>query len=471
MTLYRDALLGKSDDKIVSFTSSIDEDRLIVNEVIEVLIAHVHHLRSEGLIPYEVGDKALKALRELLKNSDELFRFKVEDVHEAVEVYLMNALGVDAGWIPLGRSRNDHVATALRLKTKRLVVELIGEMLKFREVLLKKACSYLEIPLPLTTHLQSAQVSTVAHYLTYIEEMLSNYTSIIYAVLDVFVDKSPLGAGAIAGTTVPLNRLELARLLGFNSLVNNTLLATGSRDFICVVASVITSLAVSLSRIAEDFIIWGTPQFNYIEPPTTHLATSSMMPHKKNLVTMEVLRAWGGEAVGHLAAILSVVKAVPSGYNLDLQEVTKHLLKLILNTIEALTIVRDFVEGTEFKEETLRNEVYKYPITITDLAEFISVKYGKPYREVHRELALLMKELGEFDMNKVCNELSRRLGISLEELHRAITPENVLKARRVVGSPNPELMLETIRNFKAVLNSDYDRYAALISRLVIPNEY
>ncbi|MEM0361374.1 MAG: argininosuccinate lyase [Sulfolobales archaeon] len=463
MTFYREALLGESKDRIVSFISSMDEDRLIVKEVIEVLIAHVDHLRSKGLIPYEVGGRALEVLKELLKNSDELFKLKAEDVHEAIEIYLTNALGVDAGWIPLGRSRNDHVATALRLKTKRLLVELVGEALKLREVLLKKARNHLNTLLPLTTHLQVAQISTVAHYLTYIEEMLSNYTSIFYHVLEDLIDKSPLGAGAVAGTTVPLDRSELARLLKFKGLVNNTLLATGSRDFICVVASLIASLAVSISRIAEDFIIWTTPQFNYIEPPLHHLATSSMMPHKKNLVTMEVIRAWGGEAIGHLTAILSAVKAVPSGYNLDLQEITKHLLKLITNTLEALTILRDFIEGVEFKEEVLRGDAYKYPLTITDLAEFLSIKYGKPYREVHKVLASLMRELSTSDISKICEALSSRLGISLEELRSIVIPENVLNARKVLGSPNPELVLKMIEDSERTLSNDYSIYEALIN--------
>ncbi len=461
MTFYRNALLGGTDEKIVNYISSMDEDKLIVDEVIEVLIAHVTHLTDKGLIPCEVGSKALKALHELLKEKDRdlLFKLRAEDIHEALEAYLTDVLGVDAGWVSLGRSRNDHVATALRLKMKKLVIKLIGELLAFREVLLKKARKNLDILLPLSTHLQPAQVSTAAHYLMYVEEMLASYTNIIRHVLNEFIDKSPLGSGAVAGTTVPLDRFELARLLRFNGLVKNTLLATGSRDFIYVTASVITSLAVSMSRIAEDFIVWATPQFNYIEPPTSHLATSSMMPHKKNLVTMEVLRAWGGEAVGHLTAILTVMKATPSGYNLDLQEVTKHLLRLILNTIEAVTILKDFIENMEFKKEVLHSDACKYPLTVTDIAELLSIRYNKPYREVHKELASLMKEFRASDISKIYKEISSRLGISLEELINAATPENALGARKVVGSPNPELVLKSIEECEEVLNTDLSWYA------------
>ncbi|MEM1983021.1 MAG: argininosuccinate lyase [Sulfolobales archaeon] len=471
MTFYRDALLGKSTDKIVIFTSSLDEDKLIVNEVIEVLIAHAKHLMSKGLIPHESGDKVLKVLNDLYRKSDELFNIVSEDVHEAIEIYLRNALGSEAGWLPLGRSRNDHVAAALRLKTKKLLVECIGELIKLRKSLLVKANKHLRTLLPLATHLQSAQISTVAHYLMYIEEMLRDFTQMLYHALNDFVDKSPLGSGAIAGTSAPLDRLELANLLGFKGLVYNTLYATSSRDFISVTASMIASLSVALSRIAEDFIIWTTPQFNYIEPPASHLATSSMMPHKKNLVTMEVLRAWGGESIGHLTAILSTIKAVPSGYNLDLQEVTKHLLKLLLNTIEALTILRDFIERMEFKEEVLKEEVYRYPLAVTDLAEYVSLKFGKPYREVHKEIASLIKELGTEDIGKICCELGRKLGVSSEELLSAIKPENVLNARRVIGSPNPEFTLMLVERAENVLDRDYDQYLTLAKELGVSNEY
>lgn len=470
MTFYRDALLGDASNKVVSFTSSMEEDRLIVNEVIDVLVAHVKHLISMELIPPESGNKILTALDNLSRNTDELFKISAEDVHEAIEIYLRNTLGGEAGWLPLGRSRNDHVVAALRLKTKKLVIECVGEILKLRKLLIEKAYQNLETLLPLATHLQLAQVSTVAHYLMYIEEMLRDFTNILYYTLSDFIDKSPLGSGAIAGTTVPIDRFELAKLLGFKGLVYNTLYATSSRDFISVTASIMTSLSVALSRVAEDFIIWATPQFNFIEPPSSHLATSSMMPHKKNLVSMEVLRAWGGEAIGHLAAILSVIKSVPSGYNLDLQEVTKHLLRLLLNSIEALTILRDFIKYMEFKDKVLNEEVQKHLLTVTDLAEHISMKYHIPYRDTHKEVASVIKKLGTTDINVICFELSKKLGINAEDLLKVVKPENVLRARKVAGSPNPQLMLLTIKESEKLLDSDCSRYSALAEELGILNE-
>ena len=464
MTLYREALLGRTTEEILGFISSIDEDRLIVVEVIEVLITHVKHLTSKGLIPKDAGDKVLKVLKDLLNDNEVLFKVKAEDIHEAIEKYLRDVVGEDAGWIALGRSRNDHVATALRLKTRKILLQYIDKLLRIRKSLLDKSCKYVETPLPLTTHLQVAQLSTVAHYLTYIEEMLREYTDMIFYVLGSVVNKSPLGAGAVAGTTVPLDRYELASMLGFNDVVGNTLLATGSRDFIAITASVITSLITSLSRIAEDFIIWSTPQFNYVEPPPQHLATSSMMPHKKNLVTMEVLRALSGEVIGHLTAILSILKANPSGYNLDLQEINKHLLTLLTTTLEALVIFEDFIKNVEFNANTLSNEVIKYSLIITDIAEQVAIKCGKPYREVHREVASVLRDLGGSDLGSVCRELCRRLNVSDEGLC-SISLSDVLRLRKVYGSPNPELMLKYISKEREVLDSDYNRYINLVKAL------
>jgi len=470
MSLYREALLGKSDERITAFTSSLEEDKLIVKEVIEVLIAHTSHLRDKGLIPQDAAVKILNELSKLLKDSSILFTMNVEDVHEAIELYLRNVVGDDAGWLALGRSRNDHVAAALRLKTKKTIIALIGELINLRSTVINKARKYVDVPLPTFTHLQPAQISTVAHYLTYIEESLRVYTNILNYTLTEVIDKSPLGSGASTGTIVPIDRHELARLLGFSDVLVNTLFATSSRDFISITASIVTSLLVALSRIAEDFIIWCTPQYDYIIPPSTHLSTSSIMPHKRNLVTMEVIRALGGEAIGHLTAILSISKGVPSGYNLDLQEINKHLLRLLLNTLEAVTVFRDFMDGVEFNVEKIRDDIMKYPLTTTELAEFLSLKLGVPYREAHRMVASVIKEVGGNDLRKICEELSRRLGVDVSDLNEVIDFENALRLKKVVGSPNPEVMSKHLREVEDILLKDREKYMNLRSSSGVGNE-
>lgn len=461
MPLYRNALLGKQDSKLTVFISSLEEDKLIVNEVLEVLIAHVKHLKSRELIPSDVASRVLDELSKLLRNSDALFKNIYEDVHEAIEVHLKEALGSDAEWVPLGRSRNDHVAAALRLKARRVLLTISDELLRLRELLLMKARKYVEVPFPAFTHLQPAQVTTIAHYLTHVEEMLRIYTHLIYYLVSEVINKSPLGSAAAVGTVVPVDREELAKLLGFNGFVVNTLLATSSRDFAVLTASTLAALSVSISRIAEDFIIWSTPQYGYVIVHSKHLSTSSIMPHKKNLVTMEVLRAWGGEAVGHLTAILSIIKGLPSGYNLDLQEVNKHLLTLLTGTLEGIAVFRDFVECVEFDVVKIREDLIKYPLTLTELAELISMELRRPYREVHREVASVIRDVGSEDLSRVCTALSERLGADLSSICINLNPDRVLRLRKQVGSPNPEIMIKYIDDSEHVIRNDREIYLNL----------
>lgn len=305
--MYRKALLGSTRLDILSYISSMEEDREIVEEVIECLIAHVKGLIHSKLIPEEEGEKILKALEELRASKEALFSIEAEDIHEAIEIYLKEKLGKTGGYLPLGRSRNDHVVCALRLKAKKALVEEIGLILELRKALIKKAEENVYTLMPLFTHLQPAQPSTFAHYLSAIIEELEDITKILFSGLGI-VDKSSLGAGAIGGTSVLLDRGYMGGIL-FSDIITNSLYATSSRTFLLYSCFLSVLISIALSRIAEDFVIFSTPNFGYIKLPNEHLSTSSMMPQKKNPVTMEVARAWAGEAIGHLVAMMSILKA------------------------------------------------------------------------------------------------------------------------------------------------------------------
>ncbi|RLG89539.1 MAG: argininosuccinate lyase [Thermoprotei archaeon] len=453
MISYREPLLGKTDEMILKYISSIKDDTAIVHEVLEVLMAHVQHLMHKNIIPQNIGKKITEILLELYKDPSPLFSMSVEDVHEAIELYIERKIGKDAGWLAIAKSRNDHVVAALRLKVKRLLVKLIDELLKFRALLLQKANQHLETLMPAFTHLQPAQVSTYAHYLTYVEEILATYTKLLLFITKEVIDKSPLGASAATTTTVPIDRYELAYETGFKDLVVNSIVATGSRDFLAIASAISTCLAVFISRIAEDMIIFSTPQFNYLNPDSRHLATSSVMPHKKNLVTMEIARAWGGEAIGHLTALLSILKALPSGYNLDLQEATKHCIRVLQETINTLTIVKDFIEKLEPNTQSMKRDVELYPITSTELIETISLRLCKPYREVHRKLALVIRSSKSFKdaLDKVFSEL----GVYFLELKPPIEPKNSIYAKNHPGSPHPLSVKNYITKAEKRIRDEY----------------
>ncbi len=448
--MYRKELLGEANIQILNYISSMEEDREIVGEILECLIAHVKTLSTQGLIPVEEGKRILRELEKLSKDPSVLHSLNAEDIHEAVEIYLKEKLGENEGYLALGKSRNDHVSAALRLKTKKILIEQLKELMNLRRILLEKAEKHICTIMPAFTHLQPAQPSTFAHYLCYIEEVLADYTKSLFFVLGI-VDESPLGGGAVGGTSVPLDREALANEL-FSGIVLNSIKATSSRDFLSIASSMDVNLSVFLSRIAEDIVIFSTPQFDYLVLPKEHLATSSMMPQKKNPVTMEIARAWGSESVGHLTALLGILKALPTGYNLDMQEANKHALVILKKTLETLKIFSDFFKKVEVNKKKLLMDAKIFPILATDIAEKISLKSGKPYREVYGEIAKLIR-----DSNNV-----EEFYTKVEELYeiRANLEEGIKKP--VLGSPDPDKIKEYIKLAKKSLKEDSSKLSEVI---------
>ena len=441
--MYRKDLLGEAKDEILKYISSIDVDREFTGEVIQSLIAHVKTLVAQGYIEKELGNKILSELNSLLKDPSPLFNIKAEDVHEAIEIYLKSKFGDDEGYIALGKSRNDHVSSALRLWIKKSIIKEIHELINLREVLVKKAEQYLDSVFILCTHLQSSQVSTFAHYLTYIEETLAIYTDLLFLALK-FVDKSPLGSGAICSTMVHLDREALGKEAGFKDIIFNSIAATSNRDFIAIAGSINTCLSTFLSRIAEDIVILSTPQFNYIKLPATHLSTSSIMPHKKNPVTMEIARAWAAESIGHIVSILGILKGLPSGYNLDLQEANKHIIVIFKRTLETIKIFKDLFVNIEVNTESVLRDLNNYPVLATEIAEKICMVMGLPYRKVHSEIASIIRE------SKSIEDFYTRI----KEKYDIEVSVNDCLRKPNLGSPNPEIIGKYIDSAKKKLSSD-----------------
>jgi len=427
--LYRKELLGDASDREVQrFTSSIKDDVGIAREVVEVMLAHVRELGEKGLMPSNAVTKVVQALTELLRDPAPLFKIEAEDVHEALEKYLIDTVGPDAGWVGLGRSRNDHVAAALRLRMLKSINALIEAIRGLREALIRKALENIDVLMPTFTHLQPAQVTTLAHYLAWVEESLATYERMLMFIASEVLNESPLGSGACVTTNAPLDRESLAKKAGFTRIVTNSIKGAGGRDFLMITAAMLTCLSVTLSRFAEDLVVFTTPQFNYLEVPPDFLATSSLMPHKKNQVVAEIIRSWGGESIGHLTSLLAIVKGVPSGYSLDLQEANKHAIKLADRTLETVRILRKLVEGMKPIKNRLLEDVKKYPTLTTDYAELISMNKGIPYREAHSLVAKAVREFRSID--ELYEALARHSGHALSHEKSIMKPHP--------GSPNPE---------------------------------
>jgi len=410
MALYR-RWIGGSSDVVSGYTSSVQDDAEIAEEVVEVMRAHAAHLAEAGLIPRGDGEALLKALGEA--RVEDLLRPGYEDVHEALEDYLIKRVGPAGGWVGLGRSRNDHVAAAIRLRLLRHMDALSAEVERLMCVAARRAAEYADCVMPSFTHFQPAQPITFGHYLLALHELLSDFLSALAAVRPV-VDKSPLGSGPSGGTSAPLDRVRLARLAGFGGVAENTLYASSSRFFAGLAASVVASALAELSRFVDDLVAWSSPLLGYVEPPAEHVSTSSIMPHKRNPVTLEVLRARISEALADAEALLAVQEKIGYGYSLDLQEATRHLWRVFKTAEEGASVLRSFLEGMRFNCGKAYQDARRYPTTSSDAAERLALG-GVPFREAYFKIAEAVKA-GSSDLPD---------------------PREAVK-RPVLGSPDPE---------------------------------
>ncbi len=385
MSLYRSWIGGGA---LVGYISSINDDVEILEAVVEVLKSHVTHLAEVGAVPREAAEAIANALAEV---DASVLRQEFEDVHEAVEKYVIDKLGEEVGgWLGLWRSRNDHVAAAVRLTALKKVESLKRDLATLRCVLAKRALEYAKCAMPSFTHFQPAQVVTFGHYLLAVDELVAEFLHSLAGV-EKLLSRSPLGAGPAGGVKTPIDRRRLAELAGFSEVVENSLYASGGRFFALALASAVVSFLVELSRAVDDFVRWGSPQLGYLKAPDSHVSTSSIMPHKRNLVTLEVARARFVEAVGHLTAMYGVVAKVGLGYSLDLQEATRHLWVVLKTASEGVRVLADFVGGLEFDCAKARGDAERYFTTSSDTAEALSLS-GVPFRLAYFQLAREIRE-------------------------------------------------------------------------------
>jgi len=427
--MYRRELLGSGDLVKVNYTSSIVDDAEIFKYVIAALIVHVNELERQGVLSGDEAGRVREALRGIYRDGyrpGEGF----EDVHEFVEAELIRRVGQVGGWVGLGRSRNDHVATAIRLRLREYMLDLISELIELRKTLLTKAGDAADQLIIGSTHRQPAQVTTLGHYLLALDELTSDLLSLLISSYAI-VDRSPLGTGPLAGVLARIDRSREAGELGFGDIVNNSIYATGSRFFMVQVIALIVSYLIEVGRFLNNIEMWLMPQLNYVTADPSHLATSSIMPHKRNPATLEVFRARIGEAVGHLVAMLSIERPVEFGYQLDLQEETRHAWVVMRIAIEGISILRDFVAGLRVNAERVREDLAKYPVTTAEYAEFVSISEHRPFREVYNEVARAVRN----------NELDK---VSLN-------PTQVINEKLNEGSPNPnQVREEAARRFHSI---------------------
>ena len=394
MIRYR-RFLGREDREAAAYTSSLGRDEWLAPYIVRVMAAHVVALADNNVVPREKLSCTASVLLKLL--SSEPYSVVVEaapdaeDFFEALEAYLYKLCGEDAGYIPIGRSRNDQVSASLILAVRSLVVEVLRELIGLRRSLITKAREHRGIVIPVFTHLQVAQAAWASDYLLSYEEAFSDAWRSLSSALRM-LNKNPLGSGPAAGTMVGFRRRSWRGLLCFERDFTEPYYATSSRLLILLAVAQTAVLMVELSRLAEDLVVFSSQGYGVFELPDELVATSSIMPHKRNPVAAEVLRARAGGTIGDLAAALSMYKGLPYGYNLDLQEINDRLRAVLETTLTSVRVASRMIKGLRISRERAARLLQGSVYWGQELSESLALRTGKPFREAYFSVAAALKE-------------------------------------------------------------------------------
>jgi argininosuccinate lyase len=437
--LLRDGRLGAASEDVLEFTSSREADRRIFEADLLVDRAHLVMLREQELISSEVCSKIIEALDQL----EESDLGAGEDVHEAIEAHILRQVGPEGGRMHTGRSRNDEVATCIRLALREEILAMIEELLSLVRTLVKLAERNTDTVIPGFTHTQHAQPTTLAHHmLAHADAFLRD----LGRMDDAYprVNLSPLGAAAFASTGFNIDRQRTSELLGFDGLVENSMDAVSTRDFVLEVLSDLSILMVNLSRLAEELILWSTSEFGYIELDNLFASTSSIMPQKKNPDTAELARAKAGSVVGSLMSAFTICKALPMSYNRDLQEVTPHLWRGMDSARSTVRILDGCVSTLRLDTRRLEESSGAGFSTATELADSLVRKTGMPFRTAHQivgRIAAYGRRPDMQELDSVTQEIAgfrpSERGFGHEDLEKALDPRSNVAQRANIGGPAP----------------------------------
>ncbi|HZM33221.1 MAG TPA: argininosuccinate lyase [Burkholderiales bacterium] len=429
------------DERVKRFTASASFDRRLAKYDIQASLAHARMLAARRIL----ARADLKAIERGLARiggeiADGRFRWSIdaEDVHLNIERRLVALVGEPGKRLHTARSRNDQVATDLRLWL-RDEIDAIGLLLKdLQRSLLEQAERHAALIMPGFTHLQVAQPVTFGHHLLAYFEMLERDRERLLAARRG-VNRLPLGAAALAGTGFPIDRARVARELRFEGLCENSLDAVSDRDFAIEFCAFAALAMVHLSRLAEELVLWASPRFGFVRLPDRFCTGSSIMPQKKNPDVPELVRGKSGRVIGHLVSLLVLMKAQPLAYNKDNQEDKEPLFDAVDTLKDSLAVFAPLVAGLEPVPGAMRRAVVEGHATATDLADYL-VRKGMAFRDAHDAVARAVREAERAGVDLAALPLSRLKGFSRSigsDVRRVLTPEGSAGARRHPGGTAP----------------------------------
>lgn len=430
------------------FSSSIDCDKRLYREDVEGSIAHVTMLAETGIILKGEAEKIIKGLKQIEKEIDSgkfPFREEYEDIHLNIEKRLIEKIGDTGGKIHTARSRNDQIALDMRLYLRKEINEIILLIKDISGALIELAEKNVDAILPLYTHLQRGQPVLLSHHLLGLYEMLKRDRERYIDCL-ARVNVMPLGAGAGAGTTFPIDREQVARLLDFPKVTQNSIDTVSDRDFIVEFIAVSSNLMMHLSRISEEFVLWSTKEFDFVDLGDEFTTGSSIMPQKRNPDMAELIRGKTGRVYGSLVAILTIMKGLPFSYNRDMQEDKEPMFDTADTVKSSLEVLRAMLASITFKHENMKKALAAGFITATDVADYLTRK-GMPFRQSHEvtgKIVAYAEEKGRELMKLHITEYKMFSTLFEDDLFDHITLEGSVSGRKSYGGTARQNVLKMI---------------------------
>ena len=455
MKLWGGRFTKSTDSFTDHFHSSISFDQRMYKEDITGSMAHVDMLGKQGVIPVEDAKLIHKTLLEILddiENGKVVFDEKAEDIHMNVETILISRIGDVGKKLHTGRSRNDQVALDIRMYVKEQITDIRKLMLELIEALNNIAEANINTIMPGYTHLQRAQPVTLAHHVLAYCEMFKRD---IERLDDTYkrTNVMPLGSGALAGTTYPLDRSMVADTLGFAAITLDSMDGVSDRDFCVELLSTLSIIMMHLSRFCEEIILWSSHEFKFVELDDAYSTGSSIMPQKKNPDMAELIRGKTGRVYGDLMGMLTVMKGLPLAYNKDMQEDKEGVFDAIDTIKMCVPVFTNMIKTAVFKTDNMYNAAKGGFTNATDAADWL-VKHGVPFRDAHAILGQLVLYCINNNTSLEDLSLDEFKAISPvfnETVYDAISVEKCVQARNIVGGPSPEYIKTLIQKNKEYL--------------------
>ncbi|MGO4499118.1 argininosuccinate lyase [Paenibacillus sp. 2RAB27] len=445
----------QTDQLVEEYTASITFDKELAEEDIEGSLAHVTMLGKCGILPADDVEKikdGLLQVQGMIRRGELEYTIQNEDIHMNIEKTLIDLIGPVGGKLHTGRSRNDQVATDMHLYLRKRVVEFVGLLIKLQEALLEKAKANLDTIIPGYTHLQRAQPILFAHHLM---AYVSMFQRDLERLQDSYkrVDMLPLGAGALAGTTFPIDRHFVAEQLGFGRVYENSLDAVSDRDFILEFLSNASMIMMHLSRFSEEMVLWSSTEFAFIELDDAFCTGSSIMPQKKNPDVAELVRGKTGRVYGNLFGLMTVLKSLPLAYNKDMQEDKEGMFDTVRTLQGALQLFAPMVSTMKVNTERMRQAVNQDFSNATDIADYL-VNKGLPFRQAHEVIGktvLYCIQNKKYLLDMSIEEFKTFSELFESDIYAVLQPEQVVNARNVYGGTASNQVSEAIGRAEQVL--------------------